>query len=83
VQLRGYCAENVEVFRGTELVATLPSPASCPDSVYIVNLALALSITVRIYDWVIPADLASGTYMLRGLMLLAPSMEAEATLEVQ
>ena len=34
VLIRGFCAENVEVYRGKDLVATLPSPATCPDSVY-------------------------------------------------
>jgi hypothetical protein len=81
VQMRGYCAENVEVFR--ELVATLPDPARCPDSVYTADLDHALSVVARIYEWAIPADLASGTYTLRGLTLVEPSMEAEAALEVE
>ena len=85
VRVRGHCAENVQILSGREVVASVPLSASCPDSTLILNSRGADPVggSAYFYNWVIPDDLSSGTYTLRGRMLVAPDLEAEETLEVQ
>jgi hypothetical protein len=85
VRVRGYCAENVDILRGGEVVATLPPSASCPDSTLTLDSGVASSRGgyVYFYSWVIPDDLMSGRYTVRGTMLVAPQLEVEETLQIQ
>jgi hypothetical protein len=84
VTVRAICAENVAIRRGGAVVATLPSPATCPDSVYqrTVGLALSADWDSRLYNWVIPAGLTPGTYTLEGRVLVAPALSVTRTLAI-
>ena len=83
VRVRARCAENVAVLSGSDLVATLPSPATCPDSVYTVKLTSYDNRDTRFFYWTVPEELPPGSYTVRALTLVSPSLEAETTMEVE
>lgn len=81
ILIRPICAVNLEILRNGELIGTLPSEPTCPDSVE-VNGTNAPSITnVRGYRWEVPA-LAPATYTVRSVWLLDPAATQEAVLVV-
>jgi len=82
--VRAVCAENVSIRRNNVVAATLPSPATCPDSAYprIVGLRYSGDWDSRLYNWVIPASLAPGTYTIVGEILVSPALAVSQTLTI-
>ena len=82
--VRGTCAKNVTISRGSTVAATLPSPVTCPDSVYQLSIGPALSPTwiSRGFFWIVPAALPSAVYDVRGETLVSPSLSVSVPLQI-
>ena len=84
VVVRGICARNITISRGGTQAATLPSPVTCPDSVYERTIGIAFSGNweSRFFTWVIPSNLQPGVYTFRGDLLVQPSLVVSKTLQI-
>jgi len=76
--VRAICAQNLIIRHGSAVVASLPTPVTCPDSTYQLTLGLAFSANwdSRIFTWVIPNTLAPGTYTIVPQVLVQPTVVA-------
>jgi len=83
VKVRAACATNVEVLQGTSTIATLPSPATCTDSVVTDTLGGVLSgLLVREFLWVVPSGLPAAQYTVRSDVLISPAATLARLLQV-
>jgi hypothetical protein len=86
-RLRPECAENVRLLAVGGTAGSLPAPATCPDSTYLMSFSLlgidypaSLSRDTR---WIIDSALTPGTYGLRGRVLVSPRLEPTLGFTVQ
>ncbi len=82
VTIRATCATNITVLRGATVVTTVPTPATCPDSVYQRTVGTFPNFESRFFRWDIPPGLAPGTYTLRGELLQQPRLDVSITLPI-
>lgn len=85
-EVRPSCAVNLEIRRtgGSGAVLTVPTSATCPDSVILGgdNWPGGGILTERVYVWKIPDSLAAGSYTVTSKVLVKPRVDRTTTFTV-
>ena len=85
--VRPPCAENVVLQRGTTTAGKLPSPLTCPDSTAAERFTLVgfpdPSQITRYTRWIVDSSLVTGSYGLRGRVMVQPRIEPIYSVTVQ
>ena len=82
ILIRPNCAVNLEILHDGQLVGTLPSVPTCPDSVAVNGFNAPSILNVVGFRWEVPA-LTPATYTLRSVWLRDPLETREAVLLVR
>lgn len=83
VTIRPFCAVNFEIRHGAALVGTLPEQPWCVDSTLAQGINAPRVLNISIYGWVVPHDLAPGSYVLHSVWLEEPRVTRSLQITVR